>query len=382
MRPMLSKPVLFVTGHAPGYRQGALARLHELEGIEVALFGGRSKHGVHPHSRTTPPFPHLHVRQHEPLQIAASGRHRAVICSTGGRVALPAAWIGARAGKVPLILWSSLWAHPLSAAHIASYPLMMRLYRSADAVVAYGPHVAAYAGRKGASNVHIAPQSVDNAFWAAETSRPSHPAWPSGSQSIFLFAGRPSREKGLGALVEAWRKSGLGASTAALVLVGVGPAPPWVPADGAVGGRIVCIEPVSAEQLRDFYAAADVLVLPSIPTRTFREPWGLVVNEAMNRSLPVIATDAVGAAAGGLLRDRHNGLIVRSGDVDALAAAITELALDADLRRRLGEAGASDVRAYTHDAWANGFCQALASLELSRSCGPGTPRDLPRPLVG
>lgn len=386
MRPVLSRPVLFVTGHAPQYRQGALARLHELEGIEVALFGGRSKHGVQPvdggaarangkltrgdddPTRAALPFPHLHIRQHELLRIAASGRHRAVICSTGGRVALPAAWIGARAGRAPLILWSSLWAHPLSPAHIASYPLLMRMYRSADAVVAYGPHVAAYAGRKGARNVHVAPQSVDNAFWAGDASPPSHPSWPSDSRSIFLFAGRPSREKGLRALVEAWRKSGLGAFTAALVLVGVGPAPPWVPADGAVGGRIVCIEPVSPEQLRDFYAAADVLVLPSIPTRTFREPWGLVVNEAMNRSLPVIATDAVGAAAGGLLRDGRNGLIVPPGDRDMLAAAIRKLAFDTSLRRRLGEAGASDVRAYTHHAWAQGFCQALASLGLSRSC--------------
>ena len=40
-----AKPVLFVTGHAPTYRVGAFARLHEREGIELALFGGRSKHG-------------------------------------------------------------------------------------------------------------------------------------------------------------------------------------------------------------------------------------------------------------------------------------------------------------------------------------------------
>ena len=55
------------------------------------------------------------------------------------------------------------------------------------------------------------------------------------------------------------------------------------------------------------------------PTRTFREPWGLVVNEAMNRGLAVIATDAVGAAAGGLVRDGSNGLVVPAGDSAALA---------------------------------------------------------------
>jgi len=42
--------------------------------------------------------------------------------------------------------------------------------------------------------------------------------------------------------------------------------------------------------------------VPSIPTASFREPWGLVVNEAMNRGIAVIASDAVGAAAGATLR--------------------------------------------------------------------------------
>ena len=40
-----AKPVLFVTGHVPGYRVGALARLHERAGLEVARFGGSRRHG-------------------------------------------------------------------------------------------------------------------------------------------------------------------------------------------------------------------------------------------------------------------------------------------------------------------------------------------------
>jgi glycosyltransferase involved in cell wall biosynthesis len=105
--------------------------------------------------------------------------------------------------------------------------------------------------------------------------------------------------------------------------------------------------------------------VPSIPTRTFREPWGLVVNEAMNRGLPVIASDAVGAAAGGLVHDGHNGLIVPAGDPVALAAALRKLAGDASLRAHLGAAGREDVSAYTHEAWAGGFSEALAEFGLS-----------------
>ncbi len=187
-----------------------------------------------------------------------------------------------------------------------------------------------------------------------------------------MFGGRAAREKGIGVLKEAWRASGLGAPAAALVLVGVGSGPPKVPAGGAVeradgAGGILCLDPVDPVQMRNFYAASDVLVLPSIPTPTFREPWGLVVNEAMNRNMPVIVSDAVGAAAGGLVRHERNGLVVPAGDPLALAAAMRRLAGDAPLRARLGAQGASDVLAYTHEAWAEGFSKALASVGASAS---------------
>ena len=372
------KPVLFVTGHAPLDRVGAFSRLHEVENVEFALFGGPSKHGGPALARDLP-FPHRYVRQHQPAALAASGRYRAVVCSTGGRLALGATWAGTRHAKLPLILWTSLWAHPRSAAHALSFLALRRLYRSADAVVTYGPHVSAYVSARGARNVHIAPQAVDNDFWSApEIGPPSNPAWPEEAKTKFLFVGRPVREKGLRVLTEAWRTAGLQAPTAALVLVGAGSSPPRVPVGGAVGrvcdnatdgsseGTVLRIGPVSPLELRNLYAACDVLVVPSIPTGTFREPWGLVVNEAMNRGLPVIASDAVGAAAGGLVRDRRNGLVVPAGDSDALAEAIDRLASQPALRGRLGEAGAQDVRAFTYDAWAAGFSGALATLGLAR----------------
>ncbi len=366
------RPVLFVTGHAPLDRVGAFARLHQREGVELALFGGRSQHGFHAaddRADAELPVPHRRLSQRQIGALAASGRYRAVVCSTGGRLALPAAWAGARRARLPLILWTSLWAHPLSTAHLFSYPALQRLYRSADAVVTYGPHVSAYVRARGARNVHVAPQSVDNAFWSGESGRdslPPTPPWPAETEVKFLFAGRPTREKGLGVLIEAWSDSGLAAPSAALVLVGAGSAPPWVPAGGAVRRNSVWLEPVAPPRLRELYAAADVLLVPSIATRTFREPWGLVVNEAMNRHLPVIASDAVGAAAGGLVRDGRNGLIVPAGDPRALAGALRRLAGDEPLRTRLGAAAARDVQAYTHDAWAQGFSAALESLNLSR----------------
>jgi glycosyltransferase involved in cell wall biosynthesis len=365
----LSKPVLFVTGHAPTYRIGGLTLLHEHEGIELALFGGRSKHGGEGFEGEMP-FPHRHVRPHELRAVAASSRYRAVVCPTGGRLAPLATWSGARRGRRPLILWASLWAHPRTAAHAFSYLPLRRLYRSADAVVTYGPHVSAYVRARGANNVYEAAQAVDNGFWGSPEVQPPHDqGWPAQAQTRFLFVGRPEREKGLAVLARAWRAAELDPGEAALVLAGVAPdLAPIAPAGPRRQGdaAMVGLGSVPARELRDVYAACDALVLPSIATRTFREPWGLVINEAMNRGLPVIASDAVGAVAGGLVRDGENGLVVPAGDSDALAHALVRLARDPALRSRLGAQGASDVQAYTHEAWAQGFSSALASLNLSR----------------
>jgi glycosyltransferase involved in cell wall biosynthesis len=363
------KPVLFVTGHIPAYRAGALARLDEREQIEVALFGGRSKHGGADFEGRLP-FEHRHVRPLSLERLVSSGRHRAVVCPTAGRIAPLASWAGARRGGVPLILWASLWAHPRSAAHALSYLPLRRLYGSADAVVTYGPHVSAYVRARGAHNVHIAPQSVDDDFWRAPERGPQADD-PRRAQAAtrFLFVGRSAPEKGVGVLLEAWRASGLGRPDAALLLAGIEPDAGGARGGTAAGGgrdgveRLGVLSPL---ELRELYAACDVLVAPSIPTRTFREPWGLVVNEAMDRGLAVIASDAVGAAAGGLVRDGRNGLVVPAGDSRALAEAMVRLAADPELRGGMGRAGAEDVRAYSHDAWAEGFSRALATLGLSR----------------
>jgi glycosyltransferase involved in cell wall biosynthesis len=336
------KPVLLVTSHVPPDRIASFAALHEREGIVVARFGGRERHATA--GRVTDlPFPVRDVAQRDVFALARE--HRAVIGGTVGRVALPAAYAGARAARVPFLLWTALWAHPRTPAHLASWPLLLRIYRDADAVVAYGEHVAGYAAARGARNVHIAPQSVDPAFWA-------HGARAGGDG--FLFVGRPDHEKGLHVLLDAWRSARLDAT---LTIVG---------ASGADEPGITFAGPRSPEEVRNFLASSAVLVVPSIATRSFREPWGLVVNEAMHQHVPVIASDAVGAAAGGLVRHERNGVIVRQGDPADLAAALRRLAGDARLRAELGANAARDVAAFTPEAWAAGMSQALRSVYAGR----------------
>jgi glycosyltransferase involved in cell wall biosynthesis len=256
-----------------------------------------------------------------------------------------------------VILWASLWAQPRTPAHALGYAALRRLYSSADAVVTYGPHVSAYVRARGAGNVHVAPQAVDNDFWRAAAFGAPALGVAAEAATRFLFVGRDAPEKGLGVLRRAWLRAAEKRERIALVLAGGAP---------AEGPRSVSLGRLDRERLRDVYASCQVLVIPSIATRTFREPWGLVVNEAMNQGLAVIASDAVGAAAGGLVRHGENGLIVPAGDANALGAAIEQLAGDAQLRGELGVRGKQDVQAYNSEAWAEGFSAALATLGLAR----------------
>jgi glycosyltransferase involved in cell wall biosynthesis len=335
------KPVLFITGHVPADRVGAFERLHERVGIELALFGGRHQHAAPP-GAPPPTIAHRVVAQREIGALVRSGAYRAVVAGTGGRIALPAAWRASRRAGVPFVFWAALWRTPRTAAHLAALPLMRSIYRDADAVVTYGEHVSRYVRERGATRVLVAPQAVDNRFWA-------EPATPRPDRRFAaLFVGRPAREKGLAVALEAWQRAGIdGTLTVAGDLAGG-------PASGVLYAG--SLEPA---QLRNLYASSDVLVVPSIRTRRFIEPWGLVVNEAMNQGAAIIASDAVGAAAGGLVSEGRNGLIVRAGDPDALAGALSALASGRERCAALGARGREDVRTYTFDAWAEAFADAL-----------------------
>jgi glycosyltransferase involved in cell wall biosynthesis len=351
------RPVLFVTNHAPAFRLGAFAALHAAEDVVFALVGG----GVHHAGAIAAddlPFPVLRPDQRAIARLAGSGRFRAVVAGLSGRVALPAAYLGARAARVPFVLWATIWRHPRTPAHTLSYLPLRHLYRHADAIATYGPHVSAYVRAKGAHGPVVeAPQSVDDAFWRA----PAEARREAPFQA--LFAGRLEEEKGVDVLLGAWRSASL--PEAALVLVGDGPLRARALAGGAFspGGMLVPAE------VRNFYAGSDVVVVPSVPTRTFLEPWGLVVNEAFDQGVPVIATTAVGAAAGGLVRHEVTGLVVQAGDEEALAAALRRMHDDPALRARLGAAGRAAVAAgHSHADWAAGMSRALAAAGAKHGC--------------
>lgn len=104
-----------------------------------------------------------------------------------------------------------------------------------------------------------------------------------------------------------------------------------------------------------YYAAADVFVLPSRS-----EPWGFVLNEAMEFGLPLVVSNVVGAAAD-LVEPNGNGFVVAPDDGNALAGALEALVRDNEQRARMGKRSREIISQYTPEAWADGFAHALES---------------------
>ncbi len=90
-------------------------------------------------------------------------------------------------------------------------------------------------------------------------------------------------------------------------------------------------------QKRDFFAGLDVFALPSRS-----DSFGLVLLEAWANGVPNVGYRAGGVAE--VIRHEQDGLLVRCGDVDGLAAALGRLSEDGELRRRLGETGRQRTR--------------------------------------
>ena len=96
-----------------------------------------------------------------------------------------------------------------------------------------------------------------------------------------------------------------------------------------------------------------------LPSRS--EPWGFVLNEAMEFALPLVVSEAVGAGPD-LVRAGENGLVVPVGDSPALAAALARLADDENLRRRMGRASRALIAGFTPESWARGVARAVEGV--------------------
>jgi len=186
-----------------------------------------------------------------------------------------------------------------------------------------------------AGRIRVIPLGVDETFRDASVDREEarRAIRVDGDVKVLLFVGRldrPHYYKGLDLLLEAMKFL---SSDAILLVVGDGELKPHyqeLARAHGVDGRVRFAGFVPDEELAAYYAASDLLVLPSTSES---EGFGLVLLEAMSMGTPVMTTEKPGSAE--LLRRYDAAFILESLNPKEIAHRISAVLEDEDERRRV-----------------------------------------------
>lgn len=131
--------------------------------------------------------------------------------------------------------------------------------------------------------------------------------------SNFIYIGRLSPEKNLIFLINVFKNF----PQLKLHIVGYGPQEPHL--KKIAGSNVIFHGAVENKKIPSILQMCDVLILPSI-----KEPWGLVVEEALNNGLPVIVSNKVGCAEE-IIEAKKNGLIFIFDSSESLIIQIKKI---------------------------------------------------------
>jgi glycosyltransferase involved in cell wall biosynthesis len=150
---------------------------------------------------------------------------------------------------------------------------------------------------------------------------------------VFIFAGDLIVRKGVMMLVEAFNRVAENLPHTLLCIIGDGPERPEMERTlkECIRRRVFFLGKVDFEKVPLLYRSGNAFVFP-----TQFDGWGMVVNEAMASSLPVVTTAACGAAHD-LVIEGENGYIVSTHDMKGLIEHMTFLAQHPDIAHRMGQ---------------------------------------------
>lgn len=281
-----------------------------------------------------------------------------------GAMRAAADWAHER-GKRAILLSDS---HHADKRRFAPRELAKRLYVKSrfDAAFTSGSAAADYAKSLGvaADRIWRGYDVVDNERFAklaaqaraADTQTRSELKLP---ERFFLYVGRFAKEKNLPLLLAAYQAfHARRPAGSKLVLLGSGPdeAPLRREVERRkLDGAVIFPGFLQQEALGRAYGLARALFLPSLA-----EPWGLVVNEAMAASLPVVVSTKCGCAAD-LVFPGVNGFIAAPSDEPGFSRAMEVLDDNDDLRTRMGAQSARIISPWSLDLWAIALADCVRS---------------------
>ena len=289
----------------------------------------------------------------------------ALICGGYNYVASWQALIWARRRGVRFVLWSESNAQDARAFRTSVESLKTRFVKRCDGFVVPGKSAFEYLRSLGApaERIIIAPNAVDNAFFAEQAEKVKRNPAPFREKfglpgRFILFAGRLVPEKGVFDLLQAYATLERGLrSEVGLVFAGDGASREKLAQQAKrISPGTVCFPGFAQrEDLAGLYALAETLVLP-----THSDPWGLVVNEAMACGLPIIVSSVAGCSAD-LVEDGWNGYVVPPCDAEKLSVAINSLVGQPELKLRMSTHSSERIRNYSPEACADGLAAAAIS---------------------
>ena len=211
----------------------------------------------------------------------------------------------------------------------------------------------------------------DGLYHRAQELRRSSPASQGLPEKYFLYVGRLAPEKNVAGLLAAYLAHRAAGGAWPLVLVGDGPERASLQAqaeDSLYAADIHFAGHQGAAGLPRYYAFAGCFVLPST-----REPWGLVVNEAMACGLPVIVSDRCGCAED-LLAPGGNGFVFAPETPGALRSALAGMeALSETEWLRMSSASLFRIADFTPDRFGEEIAAIVRSGKGSASRGSTRP---------
>lgn len=150
------------------------------------------------------------------------------------------------------------------------------------------------------------------------------------SQISFLFMGRMGKRKGCYDLIEAFRN--LSYLPIQLRMYGDGDVEEikTLVSQYKLDHLVTVKGWISNNEKAAAFNSADVLILPS-----YNEGLPIAILEALSYSMPIITTSVGGIREA--VEDQQNGLLLKPGSIDELAAAIETFCLQPDLIRRMGK---------------------------------------------
>ncbi len=113
---------------------------------------------------------------------------------------------------------------------------------------------------------------------------------------------------------------------------------------------------MNQEEIAKYYTLSDIFVLPSEA-----EPWGLVVNEAMNAGVAIIVTDEVGSGKD-LVKDGINGFVYKVGDIASLVEKIQILLDNRNLLDSMKNESINIINQWSYDQDIIGIESSLRNI--------------------